>query len=285
MCDYTLRRFRPGDEAALRRVWKAGFDDTDEYIDTFFDAFAGPDSCVLAEADGIVVSAMYLLDGPVLFPYRRNRLTSAYAYALATLNEYRGRGIGSAVYRGVCALGFERGFDAVCVLPAGEGLYPFYEAGGGARIVSSVRETEYSAQELRGAGRLPCARIPVEEYAGIRESLLQGEAHGAMPESFYRWQDSLCGRYGGGLFVLDGGVAAAEMDGGVCHIRELLVPGGDEKAAAAALASFCRAERYVVRAPAFWDGPGAVRRHMLARLREEPAFYLPDDLWWGFAFD
>ena len=201
------------------------------------------------------------------------------------LFRHASRGIGSAVYRGVCALGFGRGFDAVCVLPAGEGLYPFYEAGGGARIVSSVRETEYSAQELRGAGRLPCARIPVEEYAGIRESLLQGEAHGAMPESFYRWQDSLCGRYGGGLFVLDGGVAAAEMDGGVCCIRELLVPGGDEKAAAAALASFCRAERYVVRAPAFGDGPGTVRRHMLARLREEPAFYLPDDLWWGFAFD
>ena len=38
MCDYTLRRFRPGDEAALRRVWKAGFDDTDEYIDAFFAA-------------------------------------------------------------------------------------------------------------------------------------------------------------------------------------------------------------------------------------------------------
>ena len=87
MCDYTLRRFRPGDEAALRRVWKAGFDDTDEYIDAFFAAFAGPDSCVLAEADSIVVSAMYLLDGPVLFPYRRNRLTSAYAYALATSEE------------------------------------------------------------------------------------------------------------------------------------------------------------------------------------------------------
>ena len=285
MSDYTIRRFRSGDEAALRRVWKTGFDDTDDYLDAFFTAFVGEDSCVLAEVDGMIVSAMYLLDGPVLFPYRQNRLTSAYAYALATLPEYRGRGIGRAVFRAVCELGLERGFDAVCVLPAEEGLYSFYEAGGATRQLSAVREIEYGAAQLRSLPRGLCARIPVEEYAGIRESLLHGEAHGAMPEAFYRWQEALCERYGGGLFVLDGGLAAAELDGNICHIHELLLPNGDETAAAAAVAAFCRAERYIVRAPAFWDGPGTVRRHMLALLRTEPSFYLPDDLWWGFAFD
>lgn len=284
MPDYTLRRFRAGDEAALRRIWKAGFADTDEYIDAFFAQFLRPDSCIVAEADGQTVSAMHLLDGPTLWPFRKNHLSSAYAYALATLPEYRGRGIGQAVYRAVCDLGFERGFDAVCVLPAQDSLYPFYESGG-ARVISAVRRAEYSAEELRSVARPLCARISVEEYSNIRESLLATDAHGAMPESFYRWQDTLIDRYGGGWFVLNGGCAAVERDGDICRVRELLLPDGDETAAAAALAAYCRAERYIVDAPAFWSGAGKTKRHMLARFRSEPGFFLPDDLWWGLAFD
>lgn len=285
MSDYTLRRFQPGDEPALCEIWKAGFSDPDDYIHAFFARFLKPDSCIVAEADGRAVSAMYLLDGPTLWPYRKNHLSSAYAYALATLPAYRGRGIGQAVYQAVCALGLERGFDAVCVLPAEEGLYPFYEAGGSARVISAVREVEYTADELRGAPRSMCARTTVEEYSNIREMLLSPEAHGAMPEDFYRWQEEQFDRFGGGFFVLGGGCAAVEMDGGVCRVRELLLPEGDEKAAAAGLAAFNRAERYIVRAPAFWPGPGETKRHMLATLRTAPDFFLPDDLWWGFSFD
>lgn len=285
MPDYTLRRLRAGDETALRAIWRAGFGDTDEYIDAFFAQFLRPDSVVIAEADGKPVSAMYLLDGPTLWPFRKNHLTSAYAYALATLPDYRGRGIGGAVYRAVCEFGFERGFDAVCVLPAEDGLYPFYEAGGGARVISSVRQVEYTADELKAAPRTMCARISVEEYSNIRELLLATEAHGAMPESFYRWQDEQFERFGGGWFVLGGGCATVERDGDVCRVRELILPEGDELAAAASLAAYCRAERYVVRSPAFWPGRGEVKRHMLARFRREPDFFLPDDLWWGFSFD
>lgn len=285
MPDYTLRRFRPGDEAALRAIWKAGFGDPDKYIDAFFGQFLHPDSVVVAEADGAPVSAMYLLDGPTLWPFRKNHLTSAYAYALATLPQYRGRGIGQAVYQAVCDLGFERGFDSVCVLPAEESLYPFYNADGSARVISAVRRAEYTADELKGAPRTMCARISVEEYSNIRESLLASEAHGAMPESFYRWQDAQIEMSGGGWFVLSGGCAAVERDGDVCRIRELILPEGDELAAAASLAAYCRAERYIVDSPAFWGRTGETKRHMLARFRTEPDFFLPDDLWWGFAFD
>lgn len=284
MPDYTLRRFQAGDETALHSIWKAGFSDPDDYINAFFARFLKPEGCIVAEADEKPVSAMYLLDGPQLWPYRKNHLTSAYAYALATLPEYRGRGIGKAVYQAVCALGFERGFDAVCVLPAEESLYPFYESDA-TRVISAVREVEYSAAELKGSPRSMCARISVEEYSNIREMLLSPEAHGAMPEDFYRWQEEQFERFGGGFFVLDGGCAAVERDGDVCRVRELLLPEGDEKAAAAGLAAFNRAERYIVRAPAFWTGPGETRRHMLATLRAEPDFFLPDDLWYGFAFD
>lgn len=285
MPNYTLRPFHAGDESALRAIWKAGFGDTDEYIDAFFAQFLRADSVVIAEADGSPVSAMYLLDGPTLWPFRKNRLSSAYAYALATLPEYRGQGIGRAVYRAVCDLGFSRGFDAVCVLPAEDSLYPFYEADGGARVISAVRRIEYSARDLQTAPRAMCARISVEEYSNIRESLLATEAHGAMPESFYRWQDALIEMSGGGWFVLSGGCAAVERDGDVCRVRELILPEGDELAAAAALAAYCRAERYIVDSPAFWSGAGETKRHMLARFGTEPSFFLPDDLWWGFAFD
>ena len=285
MTDYTLRSFRPGDEAGLLALWQTAFPETVEEVRAFFDRFLNDRGCILAEAEGRIVSAMYILPGPDLWPHRKRRLTSAYTYALATLPEYRGRGIGSAVYKACCEAIWDRGIQAACVWPAEERLYPFYEKASGARPLSAAREARYTREELKAARRGMCARIDVMEYAGLREMLLGGEPHASMPEDFCRWQEERCESSGGGLFVAGGGVAAVEMDGDTCHIKELLEPMGDETEAAAAVAAFCPAKEYIVRAPAVWEGPGRTRPLVLAAFREKPDFPLPDDLWWGFGFD
>lgn len=285
MNNYSIRAYRPGDEEGLRALWRSSFPEDDNVIRAFFDTFLTEQSCLLAEADGQIVSAMYILDGPDLWPFRKQKLTSAYTYALATLPEYRGRGIGTAVYKACCEAIWDRGIDAACVLPEKESLFPFYQAASGARVLASIRETRYTREELKGIPRGLCGRIETLEYAGIREMLLGGEPHASMPESFFDWQDRLSEFYGGDRFVAGEGVALAEMDGNTCIIKELLCPVGGEKEATASVAAFCRAEEYIVRAPVFWEGPGECRPWLLAAFREEPSFPLLGDLWWGYGFD
>ena len=285
MTDYKLRFSRPGDEQALLTLWQSSFPETEENIRAFRARFPRPDGCMLAEGDGKILSAVYMPDGPDLWPHRKKMLRSDYTYALATLPEYRGQGIGGAVFKAACEAIWDRGAPAACVLPAEDSLIPFYERVCGARPLSSAREMHYTREELKAARRGMCARIDIMEYAGLREMLLGGEPHASMPEAFCRWQEENCESSGGGLFVAGGGVAAVEMDGQTCRIVELLDPTGDETEAAAAVAAFCPAEEYIVRAPAFWDGPGKLRPLVMAAFREDPGFPLPDDLWWGFAFD
>ncbi len=285
MNDYILRPYRSGDEEGLLALWQSSFPETEAEIRRFFARFLSETGCILAEQDGKIVSAMYILEGPELWPYRKRKLTAAYTYALATLPAYRSRGIGRAVYAACCEAIWNRGIEAACVLPAEESLYPFYQAVSDAKPLSAAREARYTRAELQSAKRGLCARMDAMEYAGLREMLLSGEPHASMNEDFCRYEEQLCDAGGGGLFVAGGGVAAVELQGNVCHIKELLDPMGDELEAVAAIAAFCPAEEYVVRAPAVWDGAGKTRPLMLAAFREAPDFPLPTDLWWGFAFD
>ena len=279
MSDFAIRSWRPEDRPQLKALWQTAFGDSDEYIDGFFGAFLRDDACVVAEADGAVVSAMYVIPGIRLFPYRKNVLTAGYTYALATLPAYRGRGIGRAVYRAACETA-QKTADAACVLPAEPSLYPFYEAGGAAPF-SAVREARITRAELDGAATRMAVRAPAGQYAGMREWFLSELPHAVFPEELY----DLMEESGTEFFMMEGGVAAAETENGVCRIPELLAPDIDPLTAVASIARWCPAQEYIVRTPLFLDGVGERRSFVLASLKQPPAYPLPDDFWWGFGLD
>ena len=223
MSDYTLRLWKPEDRPQLKELWKVAFCDGDEYIDSFFSCFLhGDDACVVAEADGIVVSAMYIVPGIRLFPYRKNVLTAGYTYALATLPAYRGRGIGSAVYRAACETAL-RTADAACVLPAEEPLYPFYESCGAAPF-GGIREIRVTRTELEGVPTRMTVRAPAGQYAGMREWYLSEMPHATFPEDLYDHLEAA----GMEFFLMEGGVAAVETDpyGRITGIAEVSLPDG-----------------------------------------------------------
>ena len=282
MNEERIRSCRPEDRPALKALWKQAFGDEDAYIDRFFDSFPPEGTGLAAEAEGKPVSAMYPLSDIRLYPYRQEVLTAGYAYALATLPEYRGRGIGRRVYRALSDRILET-CDAACVLPAEESLYPFYETAAGAKVLSYVREVRVSREELRGVTPCPGARLPAYQYAGVRQSLLAGMPHAALSEAYY---DFLEADEGTEFFVLEGGVAATETpESGVCRITELLAPDADPLAAIAGVARWQPAREYIVRTPLFYRGLGDARPYMLAVLAKEPDFPMPRDLWWGFGLD
>lgn len=280
MRDFILRPWRPEDRPALKELWRAGFGDSDEFIETFFDLFLREDACVTAEADGRVVAAMYILPVDAVLPRRKKLITARYTYALATLPEYRGLGIGRAVYRAASDKALETA-GAACVLPAEESLYPFYEDASGARPVSFLRQARLARADLAGTAPCMAARIPTLEYAAIREQLLAGFPHAALPQEYFDLMEAADVEF----FVLENGLAAAERSDGVCRVLELLDPDTDAMSSIAGVARWCPAAEYIVRTPLFFEGPGEARPYMLAALKEEPPYSMPEDLWWGFGLE
>lgn len=284
MHEYIIRPWTHDDLPRLTALWQEGFGDDAEYISKYHATFLTPGSCLVAEADGQAVSAMYIMEGPLLFPPSGRSYSTIYTYALVTDPAYRGRGIGTAVFQACAKIALSRA-DAVCVLPTGPELYPFYEKAAGCVPVSYIREAVFTPEDLKGIPTVPATAISAGEYYLRRKSILRGKPYAVMSGAYLAQEAYHTRRFGGGFFSLDGDVAAVEMDGNVCRVPELLDADGDAMDAIAAIAAQFPAEKYVVRTPVFFSAPGQVRPFMLAALEPSLNAPLPDDLWWGFAFD
>lgn len=283
MTDYILRPWQPQDKPQLKALWELAFGDDGEFIDAFFRAFLKKDTCVVAECDGKVVSAMYIIGGSTVYPYRKNMLSTGYTYALATLPEYRGRGIGKAVYQAANTKALE-GHDLALVQPAEEGLYPFYEEAAGAKVMSIMKEAVFTPEDLFGIEPAKAARIPAFQYFGMRESILSGMPHASFSDDMVDFMEDYF-EQNGDFFMTEEGIAAVETVNGACRITELLTPDTDGMAVIAGVAAYHKADKYIVRSPFFFDGPGRKKSVMLGVLKEEPDYPMPFDLWWGFGLD
>lgn len=270
---------RPEDLPALKALWAEAFGDGEDYIDSFHRNLLASGGCVTARAGGEVVSAMYVIGGVRLYPFRREVIPCGYTYALATRPDYRGRGIGTAVYNAAAALAM-READAACVIPQGPDLFPFYEKTG-ARRLGGVREATLSPAALACPEPLRAVRVPGWQYAGMREWFLSELPHASFPEALYDHLEET----GAEFFLMEHGCAAVETEGNRCRILELLSPGRPWQAAAAGVARWCRAEEYLLRTPLFFDGPGETAPQALLTFRRMPSYPLPDDFWWGLAMD
>lgn len=284
MTDYTIRLWQPEDKPQMKALWEEAFGDDGEFIDTFFRSFLKKDTCLVAECEGRVVSAMYILEGFRTYPYRKNVLTAGYSYALATHPDYRGRGIGKAVYKAVTEKILEK-HDMALVLPAEESLYPFYEEATGAKPVTIMREARFTPEELQGIKPFAAARIPAFQYAGLREMYMSGMPHASCTDEIVDFMEEYMEVHGD-FFLTEKGIAAVETVGDTCRISELLSPDTDGMAILAGVASYYRnAEEYIVRSPFFFDGPGKKKTVMLGVLKEEPEYPMPFDMWFGLGLD
>ncbi len=280
MSGCSLRPWQSGDEPQLATLWKTAFGDSDGYIASFFSKYLQEGNCIVAAEDGKILSAMYLIPGQTIYPFRKETLDAGYAYALATLPAYRGQGIGSAVYKAVTEKILETA-DMACVLPAEAPLYPFYEKAAGAKAVSWAKEAHYTREELKALPAGMAAMIPALEYARAREKLLGGMPHVIFPDSLFELMEESDVYF----YVLEDGAAAAQIVGDTCLVMELLDPETDCMKSIASLARWCSAKEYIIRTPLFYDGPGEPRPYMLGVMKEAPNYPMPTDLWWGFGLE
>lgn len=151
---------RPGDEAPLRELFTEAFGD-EAFTKLFFDRGYDPNRC-LAAFDGPLLAALHWFDCAL------EGRKAAYIYGIAAFQRCRGRGIGSALIRAALTELKNRGYEAILLVPAEEGLFSYYERFG-FRAVSTIRE-----ERIPAAAPLPIRALTAGEYARRRRALLPG---------------------------------------------------------------------------------------------------------------
>lgn len=109
----------------LKLLWKEVFGDTDDYLESFFSGVYDETHTLVHCIDGTVVAALYMIPYDICMGNQRYK--AMYLYALATKEEYRGKGIMSGLIKRAHDIGRERGYIMSFLIPAGESLYQYYK--------------------------------------------------------------------------------------------------------------------------------------------------------------
>ena len=197
----------PGGEEipALRALWKEAFEDTDVFLDSFFESAFCADRCRCVTVDHTLAAALYWFD----CEYRDEKV--AYLYAIATLKSYRGRGLCRKLMDEAHSILKKAGYVCVILVPGEKSLFDFYGKMG-YRVFSLVDEKHIAASYQK----IELKRIDSLEYGRIRRGLL--------PENSVI-QEKECLDYLGAyaeLYKGEGILCACVRNGDSVRITELL---------------------------------------------------------------
>ena len=112
----------------VRELWRRVFEDPERFIDLYFTEVYKDEYNYFCHLDGKVVSALQML--PFTVKYHGLKAESVYVSGVATLPEYRGRGIAGTLLRKAHYSVFCQGAVFAQLIPAGEGLFKWYEGKG-----------------------------------------------------------------------------------------------------------------------------------------------------------
>jgi len=215
-----IRLSRRSDEAALQDLFHVAFGDPPEATRAFFSQLYRPGNAIVWVEGDAIASAMYLLDAGTVAPLR-----VSYSYALATLPEFRGRGLGATVTQSVISRSLELGFDCNLICPATEALFAYYTRLGYSHAFS-IAEGEITCVDSSDFFIMnDITSTDFSTYLQLRAPHLPPSAV-AYPEPFLRYVEACCTASGGGLYQLESqgqtGCAAVERRGDRLFIQEVL---------------------------------------------------------------
>lgn len=210
-----IRPSVPSDRTQLKQLWCRVFGDPPELVDRFLELLPEMGVGCVAEQDGELLGAAYLIHGFSLLTPGADTIPCGYLYAVAVSESARGHGLGAAVSRGAAELGRQSGSRLLCTLPAEESLYRWYEDILSLRCQST--RTVFTCDRLPAANRLTTA-----EYLQHREQLLQNCTHVRPNPAAMAFQEALCASYDGGLYETEDYLFCAYLDNGRWYVPELI---------------------------------------------------------------
>ena len=111
---------RDGDRADLEKIWLACFGGPPEYLDFYYSRRFRPEETLVWRQNGRPVSMLTMMDVTMAGH------PGSYIYAVATLPEFRGRGLMRKLDEAACALLKSRGKKFMVLVPAELPLFAMY---------------------------------------------------------------------------------------------------------------------------------------------------------------
>ena len=236
---YNIREYTREDTSAMRSLWSDAFGDPSELIDRFFELLPSMGTGFVAELDGEIFGAAYVLDAFLHLPGGETKKL-AYIYAVSVDESAQGRGIGAELTRACMRNAWDYSADICCTLPAEDSLYDWYESRCGLAAASYCNYESVSASsELDGIRRLSA-----DEYGFLREGMLNGHAHVSFYYGYLRFQEEIFTSSVGGFFEYQGGLVCGYVENGIFYVKESL---GDTPEFIPALCASLGAGKAVIR--------------------------------------
>ena len=255
--------YRPAvrtDRPALRALWKQAFQDSEDFLDRFFETAFAPDRSRVAVINGTIVAALYW------FPCTCRRQSLAYLYAVATDEAHRRQGLCSGLLADTRRHLIELGFAGILLVPGSAGLFQLYGRMGYIPCCPQGRITAAAAGPA-----LPLKPVSPRRYGELRQELLPpGSVLQEGPG--LEFQAGLSRLYAGKELLL----AAARQDDGSILAQELLCR--DPIAAAPRILKTLKADTGIFRVPYAKGRPFAMFLPL-------PAWQGPAPHYFAFAYD
>lgn len=188
----------------LRRLWKQAFGDTDDFLESFFDAGYSPDRCRYLTANGRVTAMLYWFDCCL------DGKKYAYLYAIATDESCRNQGLCRSLMAETHNHLRAAGYAGTLLVPGSKELFRFYEK---LDYTTCSHVAEYT---VTAGDPISLRAVSPAEYAALRRQLLPAGGliqEGAILTFLQQFADFYAG---------DGFVLAVTTEDGTAHVHELL---------------------------------------------------------------
>lgn len=153
----------PGGEEipALRALWKEAFEDTDVFLDSFFESAFCADRCRCVTVDHTLAAALYWFD----CEYLGEKI--AYLYAVATAKSFRGKGICRMLMENTHTHLAALGYRGAILVPGSKALFSMYR-NMGYKNCGQIRALACAA----GEGPIHLQSIDALQYGVLRRRML-----------------------------------------------------------------------------------------------------------------
>ena len=176
MIDYAGRELF----SSVQRIWRTCFGDNSDYTGFLFDRLLGPEDVLAYFPEPEKPAAMLCLQ-PFTLATPHGNADAAYIFGVATLPEWRGKGLSTALLEEAGRRLAAKGTALSALVPAGEKMFDFY-AKRGYETAFSVKKAVYRAEQV-SAREKTCSLTPTpfSRLAEMRDAFFAGRT------LFVRW--------------------------------------------------------------------------------------------------
>lgn len=119
-----VRTVRPEEKKDIMHMWDVVFHESDAYMELYFKRKFRPELCIAAEEEGSLVSSLEILSYPFMF--HRILSASGYLSGVATLPQWRGKGLMGEILAEAFRYQRQLGHLVSTLIPASDTLYDLY---------------------------------------------------------------------------------------------------------------------------------------------------------------